>query len=111
MRGSRFLAILAFVAAAGTAAAQQPPPLPIQDGQVLPLWNGAAPGALGSDEADVPAITVYLPRTVAPNTPAAVICPGGTYRTLASNPQGRPVASYLNSVWVAPFVLRYRRGP
>src|SRR5258708_5917038 len=111
MRGSRFLAILAFVAAAGTAAAQQPPSLPIQDGQVLPLWNGAAPGALGSDEADIPAITVYLPRTVAPNTPAAVICPGGSYRNLASNHEGRQVASFLNSLGIAAFVLRYRLGP
>jgi hypothetical protein len=28
------------------AAAQQPAPLPIQDAQVIPLWTGAAPGAL-----------------------------------------------------------------
>jgi hypothetical protein len=51
------------------AGAQQPPPLPIQDGQVIPLWSGAAPGALGTDEADIPTLTVFLPRTMAPNTP------------------------------------------
>lgn len=112
MRTRRVLAILAFaVAAARSVAAQPPPPLPIQDGQVIPLWSGAAPGALGSDEADIPAITVYLPRTVAPNTPAVVVCPGGGYRALASNHEGRQVASYLNSLGVAAFVLRYRLGP
>lgn len=112
MRTRRFLAILIFaVAATRSAAAQPPPPLPIQDGQVIRLWSGAAPGALGSDEADIPAITVYLPRTVAPNTPAVVVCPGGSYLRLASNHEGRQVASYLNSLGVAAFVLRYRLGP
>src|SRR4030095_6590968 len=86
-------------------------PLPIQDAQVIPLWTGAAPGALGSDDTDVPVITVYLPRTVQPNTTAVVVCPGGGYRALASNHEGRQVASYLNSLGVAAFVLRYRLGP
>ena len=75
------------------------------------MWTGAAPGALGTDETDVPAVTVYLPRTVGANTPAVVICPGGSYRALASNHEGRQVASYLNSLGVAAFVLRYRLGP
>jgi acetyl esterase/lipase len=77
----------------------------------MPLWNGAAPGALGSDETDVPALTVYLPRTVGQNTPAVVVCPGGGYGALASNHEGRQVASYLNSLGMAAFVLRYRLGP
>jgi acetyl esterase/lipase len=109
---TRRLAILVFtVAAMQIGLAQQLPPLPVQDGQVIPLWDGAAPGALGSTEADIPALTVYLPRTVAPNTPAVVVCPGGSYRTLASNHEGRQVASYLNSLGIAAFVLRYRLGP
>jgi acetyl esterase/lipase len=95
----------------GRAAAQPPPPMPIQDGQIIPLWSGPAPGALGTDESDIPVITVYLPRTVAPNTPAVIVCPGGGYRALASNHEGRQVASYLNSLGVAAFVLRYRLGP
>jgi acetyl esterase/lipase len=111
MTAQRFLATLVFVTAAAGAAAQQPPPLPIQDGQVIPLWTGPAPGALGSDDADTPVITVYLPRTVAPNTPGAVVCPGGGYRALAWNHEGRQVASYLNSLGMAAFVLRYRLGP
>lgn len=93
------------------AGAAQQPPLPILDGQVVPLWQGAAPGALGSEDRDVPAITVFLPRTMAPNTPAVIVCPGGGYGALASNHEGRQVASYLNSLGVAAFVLRYRLGP
>jgi acetyl esterase/lipase len=112
MRASRLFPVLVLAAAVtGSAAAQQQPALPIQDGQLIPLWSGAAPGALGTDDSDVPALTVYLPRTVAANTPAAVICPGGGYRALASNHEGRQVASYLNSLGMAAFVLRYRLGP
>jgi acetyl esterase/lipase len=112
MKTSRWLVLLALaVAVTGHPSAQALPPLPIQDGQVIPLWTGAAPGALGTAEADIPVITVYLPRTMAANTPAAIVCPGGGYRALASNHEGRQVASYLNSLGVAAFVLRYRLGP
>jgi len=89
--------------------AQQP--APIQDGQILPLWTGTPPGALGSAESDIPTITVYLPRTMGPNAPAMIVCPGGGYGALASNHEGRQVANYLNSLGMAAFVLRYRLGP
>ncbi len=111
MNAQRLLATLVFVAAASGAAAQPLPPLPIQDGQVIPLWAGPAPGALGSADTDIPTITVYLPRTVRANTPAMVVCPGGGYGALASNHEGRQVANYLNSLGMAAFVLRYRLGP
>jgi len=91
--------------------AQPQVPLPIKDGQVLPLWSGAAPGALGTDDSDVPTITVFLPRTMRDGTPAVVVCPGGGYQNLASNHEGRQVANYLNSLGIAAFVLKYRLGP
>jgi len=97
--------------AAQLAPAQQQTTLNIQDGQVIPLWSGAAPGALGTEDRDIPVITVYLPRTVSPNTPAVIVCPGGGYVQLAMNHEGRQVASYLNSLGIAAFVLRYRLGP
>ncbi len=100
---------LFFVVLSLAQIAQQP--IPIRDGQTIPLWAGAAPGALGTDETDIPAITVYLPRTLAPNTPAVIVCPGGGYVSLAMNHEGRQVASYLNSLGIAAFVLRYRLGP
>ena len=103
---------LAFVvlvlATATTVQAQQ---LSIEDGQTVPLWSGRAPGALGSDETDIPAVTVYLPRTMAAATPAMIVAPGGGYVRLASNHEGRQIAAYLNSLGMAAFVLRYRLGP
>jgi len=102
--------IAIFVLSAHVPAAQ-PAPNALPDGQTITLWSGPAPGALGSDESDVPALTVYLPRTMSPNTPAVIVCPGGGYARLAANHEGRQVANYLNSLGVAAFVLRYRLGP
>jgi acetyl esterase/lipase len=101
----------AVLIAAMTLQPQPQSPLPIKDGQVLPLWSGAAPGALGTEEADVPTITVFLPRTMTASTPAVVVCPGGGYQNLASNHEGRQVANFLNSIGIAAFVLKYRLGP
>lgn len=83
----------------------------LQDGEVIRLWQGEAPGALGTDASDIPVLTVYLPRSLGPNTPAAIVCPGGGYVNLAINHEGRQVASFLNSLGMAAFVLRYRLGP
>ena len=106
MMGYARLLVFALVLAQGAVQ-----PLPITDGQVMPLWSGRAPGAQGDAEADIPALTVFLPRTMAQGTPAVVICPGGSYARLASNHEGRQVASFLNSMGIAAFVLRYRLGP
>jgi len=89
-----------------TLAAQVP-----QDGQVLPLWSGQAPGAQGSEDRDIPTMTVYWPRTMREGTSAVIVCPGGGYGALASNHEGRQVASFLNSLGMAAFVLKYRLGP
>ncbi len=94
-----------------TVQAQPPQPLPIKDGQVIPLWTGTPPGAQGSEDADIPTITVFLPRVVREGTPAVVVCPGGGYQNLASNHEGRQVANFLNSLGIAAFVLKYRLGP
>lgn len=109
----RFIAMAAVAVmtlfAAGAAA--QPAAPALQDGQIFPLWTGAAPGALGTDATDVPTLTVFLPRTVAASTPAVIVCPGGGYVRLAANHEGRQVASFLNSLGVAAFVLTSRLGP
>src|SRR6185503_12033561 len=98
-------------AARVSPAPQQQTTLSIQDGQTLRLWSAVAPGALGTEEADIPVITVFLPRTMSQNTPAVVVCPGGGYVQLAMNHEGRQVANYLNSLGIAAVVLRYRLGP
>ena len=99
------------ISASAASPGQQPSPMPIQDGQILPLWPEGAPGAQGTADADVPAITVFLPRTMTPGTPAMIVCPGGAYAALAANHEGRQVANFLNSLGMAAFVLRYRLGP
>jgi len=110
MTSKLLLMILVLIPALATLAAQQTP-LPIQDGQIILLWQGRAPGALGTEDSDIPAITAFLPRTMAANTPAVIVCPGGGYVSLASNHEARQVASYLNSLGIAAFVLRSRLGP
>src|SRR5438477_5983676 len=65
------LIVLALLTAAVTIlnAGQRgaPQAAALQDGQVLPLWSGPAPGALGTAEPDVPTMTAYLPRTMTQN--------------------------------------------
>jgi acetyl esterase/lipase len=105
-------AMTTFVLALVSVLAAQSPAAPsLRDGQIIRLWQGQAPGALGADDSDMPDMTVYLPRAVGPNTPAAIVCPGGAYARLASNHEGRQVASFLNSLGIATFVLKYRLGP
>jgi acetyl esterase/lipase len=82
-----------------------------QDGQIMPLWPGGAPGAQGTADVDIPTITVYLPRTLTPGMTAVIVCPGGGYVNLAMNHEGRQVANYLNSLGMMAFVLKYRLGP
>ena len=85
--------------------------LPIQDTQTLRLWTETAPGAQGTAETDIPKMTVYLPRNTPAGMTAVIIMPGGGYRNLAMNHEGRQVANLLNSAGVAAFVLEYRLGP
>jgi len=62
-----------------------------------------------------PTLTIFLPpgvRSNSPhvrgNTPAVVICPGGSYWVNAVNIEGYDEAKVLNSWGVAAFVLTYR---
>src|SRR5690349_8949104 len=89
----------------------QPPLSSIQDGQIMRLWTGAAPGALGSADEDTPSMTVYLPRNTPMGMTAVIILPGGGYRNLALNHEGRQVANFLNAAGIVAFVLKYRLGP
>ena len=83
----------------------------MQEPQTLRLWTDRAPGALGDDDADVPTLTVYMPRNTAGPMTAVIIAPGGGYMNLAMNHEGRQPANYFNTLGVAAFVLKYRLGP
>lgn len=90
------------VAPQRSAAAAVPAP--------VPLWANGAPGALGSGPADIPTVTVYLPKGRATHT-GIVVLPGGGYSHLAVDKEGTQVALWLNNLGVAAFVVTYRYKP
>lgn len=73
------------------------------------LWPEGAPGAVGTEDADKPALTIY--PAVQPNGAGVLVCPGGGYVTLAMDHEGKQVAEWFNSIGVTAFVLKYRLGP
>jgi acetyl esterase/lipase len=75
-----------------------------------PLWEGGAPGALGTGDLDTPMLTVFRPQPRTENGTAVIIAPGGAYRGLASNLEGRQVADWYASRGITAFILRYRLG-
>ena len=71
------------------------------------LWAGDAPGAQGSEDPDVPTLTVFRVHTGTGRGSAIVIAPGGAYRGLAANLEGRQVADWFAARGVTAFVLKY----
>ncbi len=76
--------------------------------QTVPLWEGGAPGALGSDEKDIPTAMVYLPAKASGPTGAIVICPGGGYGHLAMDHEGHQIAAWANDMGLAGIIVSYR---
>ena len=65
--------LLALIVCATFGVEAQPASLAIQDGQLLPLWSGPAPGALGAEAGRHPCRHhVFLPRAMTANTPAMI---------------------------------------
>ncbi len=91
-----------------------------QEALQIPLWPKGAPGfesrrnepELAKDwwvkNIHNPSITVYLPPKDKATGAAVLICPGGGFRTLVYNGEGKDPALYFNSLGVAAFVLKYR---
>jgi acetyl esterase/lipase len=77
--------------------------------EVVVLWPGGAPGALGTADEDIPKYTVY--QAASPVHTGVLICPGGGYHSLAMDHEGAQVAKWLNGYGVTAFVLQYRLGP
>lgn len=73
------------------------------------LWPAGAPGAVGKEDLDIPALTTYLPEK--PNGSAILICPGGGYAHLAVDHEGKQIADWFNNLGFTAFVLKYRLGP
>ena len=55
----------------------------------IPLWPNGVPGALGDTDADKPEITFYRGRR---SGTAVIIAPGGAYRGLSMENEGRQEA-------------------
>jgi acetyl esterase/lipase len=53
-------------------------------------------------------LTPYLSET--PNSPAIIVCPGGSYFWLDRKTEGQGVAEWLQSNGISAFVLEYRVG-
>jgi acetyl esterase/lipase len=98
-RRNVWLAIVLLGGAGNLAAAADP----------IRLWMGAAPGALGEADHDIPTLTPYLPAADKASGTSIVVCPGGGYGGLAPH-EGEGYAKWLADNGVSAFVLKYRLG-
>ena len=76
--------------------------------QTVRLWPGDAPEAKGKSCEDTPALTIFDPQPGHANGLAVVVFPGGAYRGLAANLEGRQVADWFAVRGFRAFVLSYR---
>jgi acetyl esterase/lipase len=105
---SRFVCAAFMLIVTPLTQAPRMPPVPAAE----LLWPNGAPGAVGTEDADKPSLTAWLPKAEQkPNGMAIIVCPGGGYRNLAMDHEGHQVAAWLNSQGIAAFVLKYRLGP
>ncbi|MDP8243906.1 MAG: alpha/beta hydrolase [Candidatus Hinthialibacter antarcticus] len=79
--------------------------------ETIVLWPDGAPGAIGSEDADIPTLTVHLPAQEKNTGAAIVVCPGGGYGHLAMDHEGVQIAEWLNKNGIAAFILKYRIAP
>lgn len=75
----------------------------------IPLWPGAAPGARGTNDYDIPTITPYLAEPTNASGAAMVVFPGGGYGGLAAH-EGKGYADWFASNGITAFVVKYRLG-
>jgi len=75
----------------------------------VPLWPDGVPGALGTEEKDIPTLTAYLPEEGNSTGASFLVLPGGGYGALAAH-EGEGYAEWLASHGIAAYVLKYRLG-
>ena len=80
--------------------------------ETVQLWPGDAPQAKGHECEDIPTLTLVSPGHSIENKdkagPAVIVLPGGSYRTLAANHEGRQVADWFTARGFTAFILQYR---
>lgn len=87
--------------------------VPVEAGlgiRTIPLWEGIPPGANETLSKDMPTLSVFVPEPGRGNGTAVLIAPGGGYKNLAMNLEGRQVADWFAARGVTAFVLKYRVG-
>lgn len=77
--------------------------------QTIRLWDGPAPGAVGSGAHDIPTLDIYEPFGTAFEDCAVLIFPGGAYGGLAAQ-EGEGFAGVFQLHGFRSYVLNYRLG-
>src|SRR5215469_10372922 len=75
--------------------------------QTIRLWPGDAPQATGKTCDDIPTLTILGPRSGTANGSAVIVLPGGSYRGLAGDLEGREVADWFAARGFRAFILSY----
>jgi len=78
--------------------------------EMVTLWPGAAPGAVGDTDADKPHLEIFQAAGVGPH-PVVLVAPGGGYINIVNGKEGTAIAKWLNDHGVSAFVLTYRIAP
>jgi acetyl esterase/lipase len=76
--------------------------------QTIRLWAGPAPQAKGDKCEDTPTMTILEPHHGTENGSAVIIFPGGSYRNLAGNLEGRQYADWFAGRGFRTFIVQYR---
>jgi acetyl esterase/lipase len=76
--------------------------------QTIRLWPGDAPQSKGSTCDDIPTLTIFGPRSGSANGSAVIVLPGGSYKGLAGDLEGREVADWFAVRGFRAFILSYR---
>jgi len=120
----RLLALVMAFAIAGTAAAQEPPPVAIpapSEPNAIPIFGKDGMGSTTSENwgrysysrfvvrnVTRPSLTPFMPDPEKANGAAVIVAPGGAFVTLSMQDEGWKVAQALADRGIAAFVLKYR---
>ena len=108
------IALLGFVFVWGGVVAAEP----VGSGTTIPLWPDGPPqenGLSGVEETgacvgniSTATLTVYLPPAESATGAAVVITPGGGYRVVCTETEGKQIANLLTPRGIAAIVVKYR---
>lgn len=92
----------------------------------VPIWPDGVPGIMSHTENEeqglrdetghwsqvhVPTLTYFPPTVPSTQKSAVIVFPGGGYSQVTFEKEGTSVASWLNKLGIAVFVLKYRHKP